>query len=133
MLRKPRAARMRRGGEKTIVSRMPTIHVRMRHAAEDGEIIAMSRQSFEIGRKSVITPAFAGKKWSGKTPRLLQMPKNRRGFPPGVADAARRLRDAANTGLIASSRGSERRIPASRRNFAGRVASQWKRKGCSFV
>ena len=43
----------------------------------------------------------------------------RRGFPPGVAPAAsRRLAAAAaNAGVMASSKGSERRMPAPRRNL----------------
>ena len=56
------------------------------------------------------------------------MPKNRRGFPPGAASDATLFVMAANAGVIASSSGRERRMPAPRRNFlrdkAGRVETK---------
>src|SRR5205809_6698376 len=55
------AARMRRSGEKTIVRRMPAVHVGMPHAAEHGEIVAMLLEHFEVRRQRVIAPAFLGK------------------------------------------------------------------------
>jgi hypothetical protein len=45
------------------------------------------------------------------------MPNIRRGFPPGVAPAASRLVAAANAGVMVSSIGKERKMPAARRNF----------------
>ena len=54
------AARMGRGREKTIVRRMPAVHVGMPHAAEHGEIIAMLPEHFEVRRQRIIPPAFLG-------------------------------------------------------------------------
>src|SRR5262245_10054555 len=48
---------MRRGGEKAIVRGMPAVHVRMPHAAEDREIVAVFLQQFEVGRQRVIASA----------------------------------------------------------------------------
>ena len=53
-----RTARMRRGGEKADVRRMPAIDVRMRDAAENGEIIAMLLEDLKVGREGVIASGF---------------------------------------------------------------------------
>src|SRR5439155_3755369 len=55
------AARMWRGREKAVVRRMPAVHVRMPHAAEDGEIIAMLLEHFEVRRQRIIAPALLRK------------------------------------------------------------------------
>ena len=47
------------------------------------------------------------------------MPSIRRGFPPGVLSAPVVCATAANAGIIASSSGSESRMPAPRRNSCG--------------
>ena len=48
---------------------------------------------------------------SGTRPRLLQMPKKRRGLASGEPGPTA-LAEAANAGVIESSRGSERAMPA---------------------
>src|SRR2546428_4425688 len=50
------AARMRRRREETVVRRVPAIHVGMRHAAEDREVVAMLLENFQIRRQWVIAP-----------------------------------------------------------------------------
>ena len=54
------AARMRRGGEETDVRRVPAIHVRMRDAAEHGEVIAVRLEHIEIGRRRIIAAGARG-------------------------------------------------------------------------
>ena len=64
------------------------------------------------------------------------MPKNRRGFPPGVAAASFNadFTTPANAGVIASSNGSDRAMPAPRRKLrresAGRVETKEAFIGC---
>ena len=68
------AARMRRRGQEADVRRMAAIHVRVRHAAEHGEVVAVLLQGLQVGRGRVVAPAPVGKNWSASSPRLLQMP-----------------------------------------------------------
>src|SRR5205807_3726467 len=56
------AARMGRGREKTIVRRMPAVHVGMPHAAEHREIVAIFLEHFEVRRQRIIAPAFLWEK-----------------------------------------------------------------------
>src|ERR1043166_8596309 len=48
------AAGMRRGGEETDVSRMPAVHVGMRYAAENTEVLAVFLQPLEIRRGLIL-------------------------------------------------------------------------------
>src|SRR5262249_50144395 len=57
------ATRMRRGGEEAVVRRMPAVHIRMRHAAENGEVIAVLGEHFEIRRERVIGAGRGGEKF----------------------------------------------------------------------
>src|ERR1700687_2415253 len=59
---KAAAARMRRGGEEAIVRGMSAIDVRMRNAAEDGEVVAVFFEVLEIRRQRVIAPALLWEK-----------------------------------------------------------------------
>src|SRR2546426_248016 len=59
------------------------------------------------------------------------MPNIRRGFPPGVAPAAIRFAAAANAGVMASSNGSERKMPAPQRNFRRDSAGLVETKGAT--
>ncbi len=59
------AARMRRGGEEAVVRRVAAIHIGMRHAAENGEFIAVLAQLFQIRRERVVAPGLLGKKLLG--------------------------------------------------------------------
>ena len=82
----PAAARMRRGGEEAVVRRMPAVHVGMRHAAEDGEVVAVLLQQLRgKARARSRAPSSSGKKCSGSRPRLLQ-----------IAEHPARLRVAAS-------------------------------------
>src|SRR5439155_7688393 len=65
------AARMRRGREEAIVRRMPAIHVGMRHAAEDGEIVAMLLEDLEIRRQWVITPVLLREEMFGQQTQVV--------------------------------------------------------------
>ena len=56
----PRAARVRRGREETVVRRMPAIDFRMRHAAEHRKAIPMFLQRFEVRRQRIAASAFLG-------------------------------------------------------------------------
>src|SRR2546423_587267 len=64
-------ARMRRGGEEAIVCRMAAVHVRMRHAAENGKIIPMLFKNFEIGRESIIPSGLLRKKLIGQQTKIV--------------------------------------------------------------
>ena len=46
-------ARMRRGGEEAVVSRVAAIHIRMRDTTKDGEIIAVRLEHFQVRRELV--------------------------------------------------------------------------------
>ena len=48
------AAGMRRGGEEAVVRRMTAVHVGMRHAAEDGELVPMITQQIQVGGGGVV-------------------------------------------------------------------------------
>jgi hypothetical protein len=48
------AARMRRGGEEAVIGGMAAIDIGMGNAAENGEIVAMLAEQFEVRRKLVI-------------------------------------------------------------------------------
>ena len=54
------AARMRRGGEETDVGRVPAIDVRMRDAAEYGEVVAVRLELLKIGRQRIIAAGARG-------------------------------------------------------------------------
>ena len=62
---------MRRGREEAIVRRMPAIHVGMRHAAEDGEIVAMLLEDLEIRRQWVITPVLLREEMFGQQTQVV--------------------------------------------------------------
>jgi hypothetical protein len=80
-----RAAGMRRGGEEAIIRRMPAIHVRMRHAAEDGEVVAVRGEMFKIRREGVVAPGARGEELVGQQTEV-------------VADAEHAARLAAGRG-----------------------------------
>ena len=60
------AARMRRGGEEAVVRRMPAVHVRMRHAAEDGQVVAVRLQVLQIRRQRVAAAGLLGEEPVGQ-------------------------------------------------------------------
>ena len=53
---------MWRGSQETDVGRMSTVHVRMGNAGENGEVVAVILQEFEIRRRCVIPTISFGKK-----------------------------------------------------------------------
>src|SRR6266487_4479272 len=65
------AARMRRGREEAVVCRMPPIHVGMRHTAENGEIVAMFLENFQIRRQWVIAPALLREELFGQQTKVV--------------------------------------------------------------
>ena len=65
------AGRMRRGGEKTHVGRMPAIHVGMRNAAENCEVIAMFLQQLEIRRRRIIAALTSREEVCGQHAKIV--------------------------------------------------------------
>src|SRR5438445_7709948 len=65
------AARMRRGREEAVVRRMAAIHVGMRHAAEDREIVAMLLEDSQIRRQWVITPVLLREEMFGQQTKVV--------------------------------------------------------------
>src|SRR5207247_7674082 len=93
------AAWMRRGREKAIIRRMPAIDVRMPHAAEDREIVAVLFEKFEVGRERVIAPTLLRKEMFRQQTKIVADAKHpsrlpaRRGSgsdPPGRGGERRR-------------------------------------------
>ena len=81
---------MGRGGQKADVRRMAAIDVRMRHAAEHGEIVAEVLEQFQVRRQGVVRGrCLSGKNGSASTPRLLQMANMRRGTVASAGIAVR--------------------------------------------
>src|ERR1043166_6677666 len=80
---KTRAAGMRSGGEKTIISRMSAIHVGMRHTAEHSEIVAMLFQTFKIGREGVAAAAVFRKEAIGDQTEVVTDAEEAARLPAG--------------------------------------------------
>jgi hypothetical protein len=59
---KAAASGMRGGGEKAVVRGMPAIHIRVRDAAEDREIVSMFLELLQVRGEGVIASALFGKK-----------------------------------------------------------------------
>ena len=79
------AARMGRRGQEADVGRMAAIHVRMRDAGEDGEIVAVRLQKFQIGRGDVVAALAAGKKLIPEKSQIVANASIRRGVAPGLS------------------------------------------------
>src|SRR2546430_2461601 len=74
------AARMRRGREETIISRMTAIDIRMGDAAENGEIAAMLLQDFNVRRKGVIAPGILWEEVLGQEAEIIADGEHAPGF-----------------------------------------------------
>lgn len=61
------------------------------------------------------------------------MPKKRRRLPPGVPSLAVRFATAAKAGVIASSSGSESKMPAPRRNLRRESGERVETKGALVI
>ena len=100
------AARMRRRGEEAVVRRVPAIDVRMRDAAEDGEVVAVLLEHFEIGRERVVAARSAfGKELVRQQAEVVADAEHPARLAPGVTAAIRSAR--GERGRIASSNGSD--------------------------
>ena len=110
---------MRRGGQEAVVRRMPAIHVGMRDAAEDGEVVAMRFELFEIRRKPLVAPAFWEKHLRQQTEIIADAQHPARLHAGKVAARP-------NAGSIESRIGNPNAIPAPRkkrrRDIGGRMA-----------
>jgi hypothetical protein len=65
------AAGMRRGGKETIIRRVAAIHIRMGDPAEDGELVAVFFENFEVWGKRIIAPGLLRKKLVRKQAEIV--------------------------------------------------------------
>lgn len=77
----PAAPGMGRGGEETVVGRMPAIDLRMRYAAEYGEIIPVLLQQLEVGGEGVSLAFFLGEEVLGQQAEVVADAEHPAGLP----------------------------------------------------
>jgi len=79
----PGTSGVRRGCEKAIICRMAAIDIWVGDATENGEIVAMILQSFEVGRQRVTSTAFLWKELFWQEPKIITDAKHATRFPAG--------------------------------------------------
>ena len=65
------AAGMGRGGQEADVGGMSAIHVGMRDAGEDAEIVAVLLEEFQVGRRDVVAACAGGKELIGEQSQVV--------------------------------------------------------------
>src|SRR5580692_428212 len=81
---------MRRGREETVIGRVPAVHVRVPYAGEDGEVLTMPGEMFQIGR-GLVRGTGGVRGWEEFFRQQAEVVANTEKTPRGSIDSGARM------------------------------------------